>query len=94
MANYTIADLEKLAPSATVSTVPLPAVAYGGTTPPSAAAPSSGIDISELADKIANAISALGEGGAGEPVIRVYLDGKQLSNVVTKYQREGERMFG
>jgi len=94
VAKELLEELEKLAPSATVGTVPLPAVAYGGTTPPSAAAPSSGIDISELADKIANAISALGEGGAGEPVVRVYLDGKQLSNVVTKYQREGERMYG
>ena len=51
-------------------------------------------DYSGLAETIANAIAALGEREEGEPVIRVYLDGSQLSDAVTKYQRREQRMLG
>ena len=51
-------------------------------------------DFSGLAETIANAIAALGEREEGEPVIRVYLDGKQLSDAVTKYQRRELRAIG
>ncbi len=51
-------------------------------------------DFSGLAETIANAIAALGEREEGEPVIRVYLDGRQLSDAVTKYQRRELRAIG
>ena len=51
-------------------------------------------DFSGLAETIANAIAALGEKEEGEPVIRVYLDGRQISDAVTKYQRNSLRMLG
>ena len=46
-----------------------------------------------LADAIVSAISSL-QSDAPEPVIRVYLDGKQLSDAVTKYQRRDARAQG
>ena len=87
-------ELEKLAPSNALTLVSLPAAASGALVPPSAAAPSAPLDLSSLADTIANAIASAGQSSQSDPVIRVYLDGRQLTDVVTKYQRRNERAFG
>ncbi len=88
------AELEKLAPAGSVTLVNLPAAASGALVPPSAAAPSAPLDLSSLADTIAGALASVGQSSQSEPVIRVYLDGKQLTDVVTKYQRRNERAYG
>ena len=87
-------ELEKLAPAGSISLVSLPAAASGALVPPSAAAPSAPLDLGSLADTIANAIASAGQSSQSDPVIRVYLDGKQLTDVVTRYQRRNERAFG
>ena len=87
-------ELEKLAPSNALTLVSLPAAASGALVPPSAAAPSAPLDLGSLADTIASAIASAGQSSQSDPVIRVYLDGKQLTDVVTKYQRRNERAFG
>ncbi len=94
VAEQIVAELEKLAPAGSVSLVSLPAAASGALVPPSAAAPSAPLDLGILADTIANAIASAGQSSQSDPVIRVYLDGKQLTDVVTKYQRRNERAFG
>ena len=94
VAEQIVAELEKLAPAGSVSLVSLPAAASGALVPPSAAAPSAPLDLGSLADTIANAIASAGQSSQSDPVIRVYLDGKQLTDVVTKYQRRNERAFG
>ena len=45
------------------------------------------------ADAIVSAVSSL-QTDSPEPVIRVYLDGKLLSDAVTKYQRRDARALG
>ena len=87
-------ELAKLAPAGNLTLVSLPAAASGALAPPSAAAPSAPLDLGSLADTIANAIASAGQSSQSDPVIRVYLDGKQLTDVVTKYQRRNERAFG
>ena len=89
------AELQKLAPS--VPALQLIPAAAGSLTPyaatlelPSPTAP----DLSGLADTIARAIAALGDREQGDPEIRVYLDGKQLSDAVTRYQRRNQRAYG
>ena len=52
------------------------------------------LNLDGLADTIARAISALGDREDPEPVIRVYLDGRQLSDAVTRYQRRNARASG
>ena len=94
VAEQIVAELEKLAPAGSISLVSLPAAASGAMVPPSAAAPSAPLDLSSLADTIAGAIASAGQSSQSDPVIRVYLDGKQLTDVVTKYQRRNERAFG
>ena len=42
---------------------------------------------------VENAISGLNRNDS-DPIIRVYLDGKQLSDAVTKYQRRNSRAYG
>ena len=51
-------------------------------------------DFSGLADTIARAIATLGDRPQREQEIRVYLDGKQLSDAVTRYQRRNNRANG
>ena len=51
-------------------------------------------DFSGLADTIARAIAALGDRPQPDQEIRVYLDGKQLSDAVTRYQRRNNRATG
>lgn len=88
-----------LAPGRGVSggMIPLPAAA-GSLIPPGALNNDSRPVTDGLADAIVSALSVLGNqwNGAGnaEPVIRVYLDGKQLSDAVTKYQRREARASG
>ena len=86
-------ELEKLAPENAVSLVNLPAAATGALVPPSTAAASAPLDLSSLVNTIAEAISSLNR-NESDPIIRVYLDGKQLSDAVTKYQRRNERAYG
>ena len=89
------AELEKLAPVSQIRTVPALA---SGLVPYAAAAPvqseASSADLSGLADTIARAIAELGNREAPNAEIRVYLDGKQLSDAVTKYQRRSSRANG
>ena len=51
-------------------------------------------DLSGLADTIARAIAELGNRPQRDQEIRVYLDGRQLSDAVTRYQRRDSRANG
>ncbi len=51
-------------------------------------------DFSRIADTFAAALEALGGQAQTEPEIRVYLDGKQLADAVTRYQRRSARSYG
>ena len=89
-------ELQRLAPVRAASALyPLPAVATGSLVPPSALNSESRPSLDGLANAISGAIaSALQLQGEAEPVIKVYLDGRQLSDAVTKYQRRGARATG
>ena len=87
------AQLEALGPSHTWALYPLPAAATGSLIPPSALQSESRPSLDGLADAIVSAISTL-QAVSPEPVIRVYLDGKQLSDAVTRYQRRDARASG
>ena len=87
------AQLEALGPAHAFALYPLPAAASGRLIPPSALQSESRPSLDGLADAIVNAIASL-QTDSPEPVIRVYLDGKQLSDAVTKYQRRSERATG
>ena len=87
------AQLEALGPSHAFALYPLPAAASGRLIPPSALQSESRPSLDGLADAIVSAISSL-QADSPEPVIRVYLDGKQLSDAVTKYQRRDARAQG
>ena len=77
----------RLIPAAASSLVPYSATAAPA---PAAEAP----DFSSLADTIARAIATLGDRPQRDQEIRVYLDGKQLSDAVTRYQRRSNRANG
>ena len=90
------AELEKLTPAAPAALRMIPAAAssltpYAATLELPAAEPP---DLSGLAATIAQAISALGDRPQRDAEIRVYLDGKQLSDAVTRYQRRSSRANG
>ena len=87
------AQLEALGPAHVFSLYPLPAAATGSLIPPSALQSESRPSLDGLADAIVSAISSL-QADSPEPVIRVYLDGKQISDAVTKYQRRDARSRG
>ncbi|MBQ3802571.1 MAG: hypothetical protein II845_02620 [Oscillospiraceae bacterium] len=87
------AQLEALGPSHSYALYPLPAAASGRLIPPSALQSESRPSLDGLADAIVSAVSSL-QADSPEPVIRVYLDGKQLSDAVTKYQRRDARAQG
>ena len=87
------AQLEALGPSHVYALYPLPATATGSLIPPSALQSESRPSLDGLADAIVSAVSSL-QADSPEPVIRVYLDGKQLSDAVTKYQRRDARAQG
>ena len=90
-------ELAKLAPASPQLIRMIPAAAsalvpYAATAAPAPAyeAP----DLSGLADTIARAIAALGDRPQPDQEIRVYLDGRQLSDAVTRYQRRSNRSNG
>ena len=90
-------QLQTLAPAKAMAALPLPAAATGALVPPAArqAPQASAIDFTGLAEAIARAVANLGDQTQhDEPIIRVYLDGKQLSDAVTRYQRSAQRMYG
>ena len=87
------AQLEALGPAHAFALYPLPAAASGTLIPPSALQSESRPSLDGLADAIVSAISSL-QADSPEPVIRVYLDGKQLSDAITKYQRRDARAKG
>ena len=67
-----------------VSLIP-PAALQQKNTPP---------DFSGLAAALASVLAPLVSAQGNDPVIRVYLDGKQLSDAVTRYQRRASRANG
>ena len=87
------AQLEALGPAHAFALYPLPAAASGWLIPPSALQSESRPSLDGLADAIVSAVSSL-QADSPEPVIRVYLDGKQISDAVTKYQRRDARAQG
>ena len=80
-------QLIRMIPAAASALVP-----YAATAAPAPAyeAP----DLSGLADTIARAIAALGDRPQPDQEIRVYLDGRQLSDAVSRYQRRSSRANG
>ena len=97
MAEQLKEELAKLSPAPPQMIRMIPAAAsalvpYAATAAPAASyeAP----DISGLADTIAQAIAEIGNRPQPEQQIRVYLDGKQLSDAVTRYQRRENRANG
>ena len=90
-------ELEKLTPPALQLIRMIPATAsamvpYAATVAP-APAPEAP-DLSGLADTIARAIAELGNRPQRDQEIRVFLDGRQLSDAVTRYQRRDSRANG
>ena len=77
----------RMIPAAASALVP-----YAATAAPAASyeAP----DLSGLANTIAQAIAEIGNRPQPEQQIRVYLDGRQLSDAVTRYQRRSDRSIG
>lgn len=73
----------------------LPAMAMGGIVPPRAMSSSSGLSSEDVASIAAAIAGALG-GNTGKIEIdnKLYIDGKQVSDVVTRYQRRSERAMG
>ena len=88
------AQLEALAPESTLRLYPLPAAATGALIPPAALQPNPAADLDSLARTIAEAIAGIAPQQREEPEIRLYLDGKQISDVVTRYQRRNNRAYG
>ena len=90
-------ELEKLTPPAPQLIRMIPATAsamvpYAATVAP---APTAEVpDLSGLADTIARAIAELGNRPQRDQEIRVFLDGRQLSDAVTRYQRRSDRSNG
>ncbi|MBR3587007.1 MAG: hypothetical protein IKO00_13360 [Oscillospiraceae bacterium] len=90
-------ELEKLTPPTPQLIRMIPATAsamvpYAATVAPAPAAEAP--DLSGLADTIAHAIAEIGSRPPRDQEIRVYLDGRQLSDVVTRYQRRDSRANG
>ena len=90
---WTRFDVERRTPSHAFALYPLPAAAAGRLIPPAALQSESRPSLDGLADAIVSAISSL-QSDSPEPVIRVYLDGKQISDAVTKDQRRDARAQG
>ena len=81
------ANLIRMIPATAASLTP-----YAATLAPQPAAEVP--DLSGLADTIDRAIAQLGDRRQPDQDIRVYLDGKQLSDAVTRYQRRSSRANG
>ena len=90
-------ELAKLAPASPQLIRMIPAAAsalvpYAATAAPAPAYEPA--DLSGLATTIAQAIAEIGNRPQPEQQIRVYLDGRQLSDAVTRYQRRDSRANG
>ena len=90
-------ELAKLmpAPTAMIRMIPVAAsalVPYAATAAPAASYEPP--DLSGLANTIAQAITEIADRPQPEQQIRVYLDGRQLSDAVTRYQRRDSRANG
>ena len=90
-------ELAKLAPASPQLIRMIPAAAsalvpYAATAVPAQAYEAR--DLSGLATTIAQAIAEIADRPQPEQQIRVYLDGRQLSNAVTRYQRRDSRANG
>ena len=90
-------ELEKLVPAAPQALRMIPAMASAMTPYAATAAPAPAYeapDLSGLAMTIAQAIAEIGNRPQPDQQIRVYLDGRQLSDAVTRYQRRSDRSIG
>ena len=90
-------ELAKLAPASPQLIRMIPAAASALVPYAATAAPAAGYeapDLSGLATTIAQAIAEIGNRPQPEQQIRVYLDGRQLSDAVTRYQRRDNRANG
>lgn len=93
MERFERADFANRLAEAFMST-PRPAMAGGGIVPPRAIGNSSMFTDSDI-DRIVRGLSGLfGNGGRQEIINKVYLDGKQISDSVSKWQRIEERSRG
>lgn len=77
-----------------ISGMNLPAIVTGQVVPPKAVT-SSGSSFSDAdIDRLVSGISAAFSGGeAGEQVVKLYLDGRQIAETVTKHQRRMSRSY-
>ena len=90
-------ELEKLTPPAPQLIRMIPATASAMVPDAATVAPvpaAEAPDLSGLADTIARAIAELGNRPQRDQEIRVFLDGRQLSDAVTRYQRRDSRANG
>ena len=90
-------ELAKLAPASPQLIRMIPAAASALVPYAATAAPAPAYeppDLSGLATTIAQAIAEIGNRPQPEQQIRVYLDGRQLSDAVTRYQRRENRANG
>ena len=90
-------ELAKLAPASPQLIRMIPAAASALVPYAATAAPAPAYelpDLSGLATTIAQAIAEIGNRPQPEQQIRVYLDGRQLSDAVTRYQRRDNRANG
>lgn len=76
-----------------VSRMPIPALVGGQVVPPRALSNSGSVftdgDIQRLVSGLTAALS--GDGGFGETTVKLYLDGRQIAENVSKHQRQMER---
>ena len=90
-------ELEKLVPASPAMIRMIPAAASALVPYAATAAPAKNYeppDLSGLATTIAQAIAEIGNRPQPDQQIRVYLDGRQLSDAVTRYQRRDNRANG
>lgn len=76
-----------------ISGMPMPALVSGQVVPPRALSNSGSVftdgDIQRLVNGLTAALS--GDGGFGETTVKLYLDGRQIAENVSKHQRQMER---
>ena len=90
-------ELAKLSPAPPVMIRMIPAAASALVPYAATAAPAPAYeppDLSGLANTIAQAIAEIADHPQPDQQIRVYLDGRQLSDAVTRYQRRSDRSNG
>lgn len=79
-----------------ISGLPMPALVSGGVVPPRALSGGGSVfsdgDIERLVSGISAALNA--GGGSGDNIIRLYLDGRQIAETVTKHQGQMNRGRG